>query len=432
MNHHPMSVTTPSSSPSASGGRVQLISVHPYCPSNPSHLAFPARATISAKQGQEGNTLWFGSYKDRHGWFPISYCRLQGLQMGGLGSSLRSLNSSPRVRSRRALSYDQVYLMEEEEADQERQRRDAKNMSLTPSPRRAPSAADKVFVAPQRAISAPLLDTGGGSRTFVPRNERSNWLLSSSPIDTPPSSRSSSDLENSAPSHQPQHHREEHLIKLSRSRSGNEESLSESSSKSSSRRRRWFGGKTKEIAAEAREPKDNKASPKISRNRNNKSPPSSPKKIALSPRKFFPLKETKQKQSPRVVNKMNVEHHYVVTPPKSPVPPPPMDNIYIVIPSPTHEPEMCSTTLEDLCTTDSLSMPSCGGGDASSPKVVRFAANGDGESGVRKKSDYEPEDPIEVLAAAYRSRLQQQQRADEGSGDLHSMGGMERILASGE
>lgn len=119
---------------------------------------------------------------------------------------------------------------------------------------------------------------------------------------------------------------------------------------------------------------------------------------------------------------MNLEQHYVVTAPKSPVPPPPMENIYIVIPSPTAEPEMCSTTLEDLCTTDTLSMPSC---DAS-PKMVRFAANG-GEV-VRKKSDYEPEDPIEVLAAAYRSRLR---AADEG-GDPHSLGGMERILASGE
>lgn len=56
---------------------VRLVAQHPYHTGDPTHLSFPAQATITAQPGQDGNTLWYGNYGNQSGWFYPSYCRLQ-------------------------------------------------------------------------------------------------------------------------------------------------------------------------------------------------------------------------------------------------------------------------------------------------------------------------------------------------------------------
>lgn len=81
---------------------IQLIAVYSYESADPTHLRFPKHAVITAKPGQFGNSLWFGSHEGRSGWFPPSYCRLQVFN----GRS-NAANSSPVTRSkRRSASYD--------------------------------------------------------------------------------------------------------------------------------------------------------------------------------------------------------------------------------------------------------------------------------------------------------------------------------------
>jgi hypothetical protein len=52
------------------------VAFHAYRSDDRSHLTFPSGACIIARPGQEGNALWFGSYEQRRGWFPPSYCRI--------------------------------------------------------------------------------------------------------------------------------------------------------------------------------------------------------------------------------------------------------------------------------------------------------------------------------------------------------------------
>jgi hypothetical protein len=55
---------------------LHLVAFHAYRSDDKSHLTFPSGACIIARPGQEGNALWFGSYEQRRGWFPPSYCRI--------------------------------------------------------------------------------------------------------------------------------------------------------------------------------------------------------------------------------------------------------------------------------------------------------------------------------------------------------------------
>jgi ferredoxin len=59
------------------GSVSKLIAMHTYHGTEASHLSFPVGAIIVAKPGQDGNLLWFGRCNNREGWFPPSYCRLQ-------------------------------------------------------------------------------------------------------------------------------------------------------------------------------------------------------------------------------------------------------------------------------------------------------------------------------------------------------------------
>jgi len=55
-----------------------------------SQLNFPAGATITSRQGQEGNAWWWGSYLGKEGWYPPNY--VTPLQPNAIASQQQQLS----------------------------------------------------------------------------------------------------------------------------------------------------------------------------------------------------------------------------------------------------------------------------------------------------------------------------------------------------
>jgi len=414
---------------------LRLVAVHPHSSSDPSHLSFPARAIIEAKKGQEGNALWYGSYQGQRGWFPVGFCRLQELPAALLlrAPSLPMLPQTKLPAATMTRNYRSLSMNNQAQQGHEEQHDISDDDSMNSDNDDDKNATNSL---PQqyRPRSISLDQRRHTPPPYPPAATKRNHQVSLQNR-YQPNTAPTTVTEEAPPSRV--EHREQAAacdennaaIEFSRSRS-NDSSSTRSSAK---RGLSWFKNKKckegdesprsilgrggsathSQQSSSCRHPQ----SPVRSSNKsqNIKSPPS-----ASSARNFFSLKKgnkhvetscTKVPINSCLIRKNNTFQSdssslgSAASPASTAAsaPPPPLESIYIPSPQRQRAPSHSSAP----------------------GRMVRFSeADAELIAPPHKSDDDEPEDPIEVYAAAYRSRMRQMD-------ELHSPGGgLEGLLAA--